>query len=72
MFLELKEKNVRKFIQNKLESANWFIEALKQRHQTLYLIINSIVKRQSDFFNKNKKSLKPMILLIFDPLGLQG
>ena len=62
MFLEQKEKNVKKFIQNKLESANWFIEALKQRHQTLYLIINSIVKRQSDFFNKNNKSLKPMIL----------
>jgi RNA polymerase sigma-54 factor len=61
MLLEQKEKKVKSFIQAKLESANWFLDALKQRHQTLFLIINSIIKRQPDFFN-NKKILKPMIL----------
>ena len=61
MLLQQKEKKVKSFIQAKLESANWFLDALKQRHQTLFLIINSIIKRQPDFFN-NKKILKPMIL----------
>jgi len=61
LLLKQKEKKVKKFVQNKIESAHWFIDALKQRNQTLFLIINSIIKRQPDFFN-NKKNLKPMIL----------
>ena len=62
MLIKNKDKKVVKFVQNKLESAQWFIDALKQRHQTLLLIMNAIVKRQSDFFNETKKILKPMIL----------
>ncbi len=56
-----KEKKVKNFIKNKIESAYWFIDALKKRHQTLYLIINAIILRQERFFIDGKK-LKPMIL----------
>tara|TARA_Y100001970_G_C14209733_1_gene846167 strand:+ start:282 stop:1631 length:1350 start_codon:yes stop_codon:yes gene_type:complete len=62
LLLKHKDKKVKTFVQNKLDSAHWFIDALKQRNQTLFLIMNSIIKRQPDFFKKNKKLLKPMIL----------
>ena len=62
LLLKHKDKKVKTFVQNKLDSAHWFIDALKQRNQTLFLIMNSIIKRQPDFFKKNKKLLRPMIL----------
>tara|TARA_B100001173_G_C16028125_1_gene565054 strand:+ start:1236 stop:2690 length:1455 start_codon:yes stop_codon:yes gene_type:complete len=51
------------FIKQKLDAAKWFIDAIEQRHQTLYLTINAIVKYQSAYFlTGDEQNLKPMIL----------
>jgi RNA polymerase sigma-54 factor len=51
------------FIKQKLDAAKWFIDAIEQRHQTLYLTINAIVDYQSAYFlTGDEQKLKPMIL----------
>ena len=51
------------FIKQKLDSAKWFIEAIKQRHQTLYLTIKAIIAHQQEYFlTGDERKLKPMIL----------
>ena len=51
------------FIKQKLDAAKWFIDAIEQRHQTLFLTINSIVDYQSTYFlTGDEQKLKPMIL----------
>ena len=51
------------FIKNKLEKAQWFVEALNQRNNTLLKTMNTIVKIQKRFFNDgDENDLKPMIL----------
>ena len=56
------DKSARRFIKNKTESANWFIDAINQRKQTMLEIMNVIVKRQSVMFKEEKQELAPMIL----------
>lgn len=51
----------KKFIKEKVESAQWFIDSIKQRQNTLMKIMKMIVSLQSDFF-KYGEGLKPMIL----------
>ncbi|WP_339812560.1 RNA polymerase factor sigma-54 [uncultured Imperialibacter sp.] len=51
------------FVKQKLDSAKWFIDAIKQRQQTLLNTMNSIIKYQYDFFLEGDESkLRPMIL----------
>ena len=51
------------FIKQKLDAAKWFIDAIEQRHQTLYLSINAIVDHQREYFlTGDERTLKPMIL----------
>jgi RNA polymerase sigma-54 factor len=51
------------FIKQKIDSAKWFIDAVKQRQITLYTVMESIVNHQKDFFlTGNRGNLKPMIL----------
>ena len=51
------------FIKQNLDSAKWFIEAIKQRHQTLYLTIKAIIAHQQEYFlTGDERKLKPMIL----------
>jgi len=51
------------FIKSKLEKAQWFVEALNQRNNTLLRTMNTIVKIQKRFFNDgDENDLKPMIL----------
>ena len=51
------------FIKGKIESAEWFIEALQQRHATLALCMQTILDYQNDYFVTGDESkLKPMIL----------
>jgi RNA polymerase sigma-54 factor len=58
---KLKETAV--FVKQKLDAAKWFIEAIKQRQQTLLNTMRAIVKFQYDFFVSGDESkLKPMIL----------
>ena len=51
------------FIKQKLDSAKWFIDAINQRYQTLFITINAIVEHQKEYFlTGDEKCLKPMIL----------
>ena len=51
------------FIKQKLDAAKWFIDAIEQRYQTLFLTINAIVDYQSHYFlTGDEQKLKPMIL----------
>ena len=51
------------FIKQKLDSAQWFINAIEQRYQTLSLTINAIIDFQKEYFlTGDERKLKPMIL----------
>jgi len=52
----------KEFISNKLNSANWMIQAIEQRRQTMLKVMNYIVDRQREFFEKGVQSLKPLTL----------
>ena len=57
------EKEALGFIKQKLDSAQWFIDAIRQRQQTLLKTMNAIVEYQYDYFLEGDESkLRPMIL----------
>jgi RNA polymerase sigma-54 factor len=60
------------FIKQKLDSAKWFIDAIKQRQNTLLRTMDAIVKYQYEFFLEgDENKLKPMILKsIADIIGM--
>lgn len=51
-----------KFLNDKFNSAMWLIRSIEQRRQTIYKVVEMIVKKQKDFFEYGKKHLKPMTL----------
>jgi RNA polymerase sigma-54 factor len=58
-----KLKDAVSFVKQKLDSAKWFIDAIKQRQQTLLRTMRAIVDFQFDFFQEGDETkLKPMIL----------
>lgn len=57
----LRDKNTYRFLREKFESAKWFIACIQQRRDTLMRIMQAIVEKQYDFFEKGPKYLKPMI-----------
>jgi RNA polymerase sigma-54 factor len=56
-----REKNTYKFLREKFESAKWFIACIQQRRETLMKIMQAIVEKQYEFFEKGPKFLRPMI-----------
>jgi RNA polymerase sigma-54 factor len=52
----------REFIASRMNSANWLIQAIEQRRQTMLKVMNFIVDRQRDFFEKGIEHLKPLTL----------
>jgi RNA polymerase sigma-54 factor len=52
----------REFIAQKMNSANWMIQAIEQRRQTMLKVMNFIVDRQRAFFEKGVEYLKPLTL----------
>lgn len=60
------------FVKQKLDSAKWFIDAIKQRHQTLLGTMHYIIEFQKEYFKTGDETrLKPMILKdIADITGL--
>src|SRR5439155_22049149 len=55
--------SVIKFVKQKINSARWFIEAIKQRERTMLKTMTAIVEIQHEFFvTGDMKKLKPMIL----------
>lgn len=58
-----KMKEAVQFVKQKLDSAKWFIDAIKQRQQTLIKTMNAIMNFQYDYFlTGDDRKLKPMIL----------
>jgi len=57
------EKEAVLFIKQKIDSAKWFIDAIKQRQDTLYRTMYAIMQYQYDFFmTGDERRIKPMIL----------
>ncbi len=57
------QKEAIQFIKQKLDSAKWFIDAVKQRQQTLYITMQAIMNYQKEYFiTGDEKNIKPMIL----------
>jgi RNA polymerase sigma-54 factor len=51
------------FIKQKLDAAKWFIDAIRQRQQTLFITMNSIMQYQKEYFlTGDERNLRPMIL----------
>jgi RNA polymerase sigma-54 factor len=60
---ERQKKEAATFVKQKMDSAKWFVEALKQRHNTLLSTMKAIVDYQHDYFMDGDEShLKPMVL----------
>lgn len=61
----------KKFIKEKLNSANWLIKSIDQRKMTMRRVMTAILHRQKEFFSKGPEHLKPMILQdIADEIGM--
>jgi RNA polymerase sigma-54 factor len=52
----------KEFISNKLNNANWMLQAIEQRRQTMLKVMNFIVDRQRDFFEEGIEHLRPLTL----------
>jgi len=52
----------KEFIASKLNSANWMIQAIEQRRQTMLKVMSFIVDRQREFFERGVQYLKPLTL----------
>ena len=57
------QKDAIMFIKQKLDAAKWFIDAIKQRQQTLLLTMDAIMNYQKEYFlTGDERKLKPMVL----------
>ena len=60
---ERQKKEAATFVKQKMDSAKWFVEALKQRHNTLLSTMQAIVDYQHDYFiDGDESNLRPMVL----------
>jgi RNA polymerase sigma-54 factor len=66
------QKDAVQFIKQKLDAAKWFIDAIRQRQETLFVTMNAIMHYQEEYFlDGDEVKLKPMILKdIADMVGL--
>lgn len=67
LYYDLKEKNgenkeVKKYINEKYNSAIWLMKSIEQRKSTINKIANAILEFQNDFFKNGPKNLKPLTL----------
>ena len=57
------QKEAAQFIKQKLDAAKWFIDAIRQRQQTLYVTMSAIMQYQKAYFlSGDEEQLRPMIL----------
>ena len=60
---EREKKEAAAFVKKKLDSAKWFVEAIKQRHNTLFSTMQAIIDYQREYFiDGDETHLKPMVL----------
>ncbi len=55
-------RSTKEFVRKRLESARWLINSIHQRRLTILRVMETIVKKQRDFFEKGPEAIKPMIL----------
>ncbi len=54
--------DTKNYIKQKLEQARWLLNAINQRRSTMIRVMESIINRQRDFFDKGPAFLKPLIM----------
>ena len=66
------QKDAVQFIKQKLDAAKWFIDAIRQRQQTLFVTMSAIMHYQKEYFlSGDERKLRPMILKdIADEIGM--
>lgn len=52
----------KKYMRERVQSANWLIKSIQQRQKTIFKVAESIVRYQRDFFDAGIKHLKPLVL----------
>lgn len=55
-------KDTKNYLNEKMQSASWLIKSIHQRQKTIYLVMESILKFQREFFEKGIAYLRPLIL----------
>src|SRR5690606_21621134 len=67
-----KSKTAKQYVKNKLQSAHWFVNAVRQREETMMSIIQTIIDLQQEYFSEGDiRLLKPMVLRnVSDQCGL--
>ena len=64
-------KDAKEFVKKRLESARWLINSIHQRRLTILKVMETIIQKQKDFFERGKEAIKPMILKdIADEIGM--
>lgn len=56
------EKETKKFLRKKIESAKWFINSIQQRRMTMLKVMEAIIHKQRMFFEKGPDYLQPMVM----------
>lgn len=65
------DNQTRQFLQKNIHSAQWLMDAIQQRKQTLLRVARAIVKHQKDFFDRGKLHLRPLpMATIADEVGV--
>lgn len=62
MLNQEKSSEDKKYIQNHLQDARWFIKSLDQRNDTLLRVARAILERQTAFFEHGEEAMRPMVL----------
>lgn len=62
LILKTNDEKTSEFLQEKFNSAIWIIKSIEQRRQTLYKVIEAILKHQINFFKYGEKMLVPLTL----------
>ncbi len=55
-------QNTREYIRQKLEQARWLLNAITQRRTTMIRVMEAIIEKQRDFFDRGPAFLKPLIM----------
>jgi RNA polymerase sigma-54 factor len=65
------ETSTREFVSNNVRNAQWLIESINQRKNTLLRVVNVVLARQREYFDHGPQHLKPMPMIeVADQLGI--
>ena len=65
------EKSTRNFLGTSVRNATWLIESINQRKGTLLRVVNVVLARQREYFDKGPQHLKPLPMIeVADQLGI--